>query len=209
MRNRCIGVLRLTHLSRRAGAVALLAALWLVASAARGQTVYRWTDERGVVHFSDSPPPAGTEVQVQNMPAVPAAPTSDGGSPDDAPAPGLEATPAAAAAGAAAEGGATAQPGREKKGPAQLEVRDEQVRAQDGGVREFSGAVKNVGGTTARDVVVVISVTEPVQGASCVREEVDVQPSVLKPGEVGSYSIELENPCFFGAINTEVTPDWR
>ncbi len=208
MRNRCIGVIRLTYLSRRAGAVVLLAVLWLSASDARGQAVYRWTDERGVVHFSDSPPPAGTEVQVQNLPAVPAAPTSDGVSPDDAPAPGTEVTPAAPE-GAAAEGGATAQTGREKKKPAQLAVIDQQVRAQDGGVREFSGTVKNTGGATAHDVVVVISVTEPVQGASCLREEVDVQPSVLKPDEVGSYSIELENPCFYGPINTDVNPDWR
>lgn len=31
--------------------------------------VYRWTDENGVTHFSETPPPAGQEAEISDMPA--------------------------------------------------------------------------------------------------------------------------------------------
>ena len=47
--------------SRRA---AMLGALLLAASAAHAQ-IFKWTDERGVVHFSDTPPPPSAKVNVE------------------------------------------------------------------------------------------------------------------------------------------------
>jgi hypothetical protein len=44
------------------------AALWLAAiSPVLAQQMYKWTDENGVVHFSDTPPP-GEEVGAQDLP---------------------------------------------------------------------------------------------------------------------------------------------
>lgn len=164
----------------------------------QAQRVYRWTDERGVVHFSDSPPPEGAgNVELKNLPREPVAPSAAGEAPSsDAPSP---AEPAVAATA----------PTPKRRGEARVELVDQdQVHAGDA-VYEFSGKVENAGGTTAEDVLVVITVTESNQGARCVTEEVEVDPPTLKPGETGTYSISLENPCFHGPINTEVRPDWQ
>lgn len=56
--------------------IAVLAALLLlVDSAGAQQTVYKWVDEDGVVHFSDAPPaePGGSKVDTLALSAPPAA----------------------------------------------------------------------------------------------------------------------------------------
>jgi glutaredoxin len=51
----------------------------LIAGAAQAQQLYRWTDEKGRVHITDTPPPASARnVQKKN----PGVSTTDGGQPD-------------------------------------------------------------------------------------------------------------------------------
>jgi hypothetical protein len=56
---------------------ALLIALCLLSGATAAQTLYRWTDERGVVNYGDTPPRGAKDVrpvtsgQVNVVPAVP------------------------------------------------------------------------------------------------------------------------------------------
>ena len=174
-----------------------LLTLTVSASADRvaAQRVYRWTDERGVVHFSDSPPPGATNVEVKDLPRQPtAAPVA---------AQESEAPPPDAVAAA----GTTPTPKR--SGKASVEVVDQTQQSVGDALYEFSGTVENTGGSTAEDVVVIISVSEPNQGADCVTQEAEVSPSRLAAGARGKYSVTLENPCFHGPIDTEVRTDWE
>lgn len=41
----------------------------LLFAAALNAEVYRWTDENGVTHFSQTPPPSGDEAVVEDLPA--------------------------------------------------------------------------------------------------------------------------------------------
>jgi hypothetical protein len=91
---------------------------------------------------------------------------------------------------------------------ARVEIKEQEVNPAGEATSEFSGKVENVGGSRASDVVVIIEVTETNQGADCLREEVDVSPSSLDPGEKGSYSVTLSNPCFYGPIAANVRPEW-
>lgn len=43
------------------------AVLFLVAATAGASEIYQWTDARGVTHYSEAPPPAGTEYQVRRI----------------------------------------------------------------------------------------------------------------------------------------------
>jgi len=58
----------------------LLAILMMAAAASAGAQLYRWTDDKGKVHFSDSPPPPGARdvrkkgIPVQVSPAPAATP---------------------------------------------------------------------------------------------------------------------------------------
>jgi uncharacterized protein DUF4124 len=178
---------------------------WLAPSAANAQKFYRWTDARGVVHFSDSSPPAGTEnVETRDLPVEPAARGEAAPEGESAEA------PPEAAAGTPASGtpGAVGTPSAKLTGDARVRVTDQKQNRDGDSSYTFTGSVKNAGGKTAENVVVVITVTEPNQGAECVNEEVSVHPSNLKPGEQGKYSVHIENPCFFGPIDAQVKPDW-
>jgi hypothetical protein len=53
----------------------------LVAGQSEAQQIYKWVDEKGTVHFSQSPPPGGAgSAPVEAIPAAPAAPMVQGGS---------------------------------------------------------------------------------------------------------------------------------
>lgn len=52
-----------------AAAVAVLASVLLASTAAVAE-VYRWTDENGVTHFSQTPPPAGQEAEIEDVPGT-------------------------------------------------------------------------------------------------------------------------------------------
>lgn len=47
---------------------AMLLALALIALAAMAQPMYKWVDEKGVTHFSESPPPDGKATKVEVKP---------------------------------------------------------------------------------------------------------------------------------------------
>lgn len=53
--------------TRFAAASAALACALACATAAQAE-VYRWTDENGVTHFSQTPPPAGQEAEIEDVP---------------------------------------------------------------------------------------------------------------------------------------------
>lgn len=90
----------------------------------------------------------------------------------------------------------------------QVEIKKKDIVAAGEATNEFSGEVENVGGSRASDVVVVIEVTETNQGAHCLREEVAVSPSSLDPGEKGSFSVTLSNPCFYGPTAPDLRAEW-
>ncbi len=60
-------------------------ALAATAMAADASEIYQWTDARGVTHYSENPPPAGTAYQTRRI-------TSAGASTQAAPAPEAAAT---------------------------------------------------------------------------------------------------------------------
>jgi hypothetical protein len=60
--------------------LAAFAALWLLPAAA--QAIYKWVDENGVTHFSESPPPPGAKGGKIDVKPVP--PSSDRASDDPA-----------------------------------------------------------------------------------------------------------------------------
>lgn len=164
---------------------ALCACAAFAARPAGAATVYRWTDANGVLHFSDSPPPHAAQLQAQNLPDPP---------------PTIAASPANAAEPGDGNGSA---------GPAQVVVMDHHEEAVAPGTQSLRGTVKNQGGAEARDVYVAVVVTEPNQGAECLREEIDVEPATLAPGAEGSYEAELNNPCFHGPTTADLRAEWR
>jgi hypothetical protein len=173
---------------------ALIAAVVLVAGVygAGAETVYKWTDEKGTVHFADVPPPHAGQYKSEDMPDAPP--------PAAAPA---EATPAAGAEGAKPADGSG--PG----GPARVVLTDHKA-VQLGPTQEaYRGAVKNEGGVEARDVVISIVVTEPIQGAECLHDQIDVEPSTLPPGGVGTFEAEFDNPCYHGPTEAALQAEWR
>lgn len=178
----------------RLGSLGFVVSLSLTATPVGGQPVYRWTDQRGVVHFSDQPPPRGTKFELRDMP-VPPTPAAVVGAevPADAGVAEAAATP-------------KAQP---KTRAARIEITEHETQPAGSGVQEFDGTVRNIGGSVAEDVVVIIRVTEPVQGAQCLREEVDVDPPTLPPDASGTFSVRLQNPCFLGPTTVDMRPDWR
>jgi hypothetical protein len=179
-----------------AGAVlALVFPCFLGAGEAAAQPVYKWTDTRGVVHFSDVAPPSGTSFQVRHLPpALQVAPSEEQAAVD-----------ASAAAAADEEG----KPPVTTGGPPSLRITEQEEDAVGESTHEYRGKVKNVGGGKASDVVVLIRVTDSNQGAECVNEEVEVRPSELGAGETGSYTVEFTNPCYFGPTTASIRPDWN
>jgi hypothetical protein len=169
----------------------VLLAITMQAATGAGQTVYRWTDERGGLHFTQSPPPPGVQYEDRRMPAARPAPTE---------------APVQAAAGEDVTPAGTPTPKLE--GAARVELVRESARQMEPSVRLFKGTVRNAGRAEATDVVVNITVTETQQGAECLRVEVDVTPSSLPPGAEGTFEVELDNPCFFGDVSVKMEPDW-
>jgi len=176
----------------RGAAVAAWAVLVALAGhAALAQTVYRWTDENGVVHFADSPPPQRKDYQTHEMPRSGPAP------------PPVEAGEAAAATPAAGE------PAEPAKGPAQIVVSKHEEVGVGPSVQSFTGTVKNEGGAEASDVAISVRVVDPISGDECINAEIGVEPSTLAPGAKGTYETEFEHPCFKGQTQLELHAVWR
>jgi hypothetical protein len=162
----------------------------LGAAPALAGTVYKWTDERGVVHFGDMPPAKGSsEIMPEAPPPV--------------------ALPPQPKAAAPAEGAAAPSGDAAAVKEANVVITDRKAEAVAPAVQSFRGKVKNQGGTEARNVFVAIVVTEPVQGDECLRDEIEVDPSTLAPGAEGTFEAEFENPCFYGDVTAELSAEWR
>jgi hypothetical protein len=156
-----------------------------------GQNVYRWTDAQGGLHFTQSPPPPEAQFEVRNMPSPPPAPST----PVKEPAAQPEVAP-----------GETPAPKRE--GPARVELGKQLTQEVGPSRRLFKGTVQNVGGLAARNVAILLTVTETQQGEECLQAEIDVAPSTLPPGADGTFEAEFDNPCFFGNVSVRMEPDW-
>lgn len=174
------------------GAVVVLTLCFLSrigAHVAEAQPVYKWTDDKGVVHFSDEPPPTGVDYQLRALPPPPVGGEEPAGE-----------------TGAAAPQPTTSAA---DSGPATIEITEQKEDPVGESAHEYRGEVKNVGGRKATDVAVLLKVTETNQGAECLDEQIPVQPSVLGPGETGTYSAQFSNPCYFGPTSAVLRPDWR
>jgi len=168
----------------------VLAGWWSVGAA---QTVYKWTDQDGVVHFSDSPPPQMDGVELKTLPAGGAKPGRDAGA-EQAAAP--EATPNAKA-----------------EGPARVTVVSHESPRTGPSAMHILGEVKNVGGADAQRVIVTISAIDRSKETPCLRQEAEVSPSTLHPGESGSFELDVDSPCLYadqlyGDPGIEIAPDW-
>jgi hypothetical protein len=176
-----------------AGLALVFGCLLGVLGEARAQAVYKWTDERGVVHFSDTAPPKG-EYRLMQLP-----PPEVREEPPDAPVEEANAAPPAA----------EAKPEPKRSGPASLKITEQKEEPVGESTHQYRGKVKNVGGTTASEVVVSIKVTDSNQGAECVNEQIEVRPSQLAAGETGTYAVEFTNPCYFGPTSASLQPEWE
>jgi hypothetical protein len=161
---------------------------------ATAQTVYKWTDEQGVVHFADLPPAHTKDVEERYLPARPA-------EEPPAAAPGDE--PSTAEVGEAAPKAPAAE------GPARVVVETRQTPRTGPSAMHIIGKVKNVGGTDAKGVAVTITAVDTTQGTPCLREEAGVAPSTLRPGESGNFDTDIDSPCLYGEPNVDVTPLWE
>ncbi len=187
----------------RAVALSLAAALALSSvSVGSAQSVYMWRDERGVLNFSDQPPPTGVRgveerVLEGRTPPV-AGPT---------PAPAEGSVPGAAAGGEPGAARAGQRQPREE-GPSRVVLARQEVEPVSPDVREVKGTVVNTGGTTARRVAVVYRITDPGQGTPCITGEIPVEPEDLEPRAIGHFAAFLETPCFRGNAGIELSPAW-
>jgi hypothetical protein len=165
----------------------------LSALSAEAATVYRWVDQKGVVHFGDAPPGGSRNYTKKALPDAPPAPPP--------------ATPAESTPGSETPAAAASETPRE--GPAHVVLLESRTMALGPSRQGIRGKVKNDGGAEARDIVISVRVTEPIQGAECLRDVIDVAPSTLAPGAEGTFDAEFDNPCFHGPTNAALTAEWR
>ena len=152
-------------------------------SMADAQTFYKWTDERGVVHFSDAAPADKKGVEERHLP-VPREPAAAPVQVESQPPPGVEGTARIVVVSRNAP----------RTGPSAMHV---------------SGTVKNLGGADARSVAVRVSATDDMQGNPCLSEQTPVEPPTLRPGQTGTFDIEIDSPCLYGQPGLDVTPLWE
>ena len=154
---------------------------WHVTTTA--QTVYKWTDAAGVVHFSDEPPADMKGVEEQHLANEPVVKQES-----------------APAEGNAKESAAT--------GPARVVLVARQNPRIGPSAMHVIGQVKNVGGADARGVAVTISAVDATQGTPCLNEQASVSPSTLAPGETGDFDVNIDSPCLYGEPNLDIAPVW-
>lgn len=165
-------------------------AAWCAVAAA--QTFYKWTDDQGIVHFADAPPPEARHVEERHLSAPREVGSRNEGSADTE----------------AAKGDAQAQQEQPAQGPAQVMVTSRATPRTGPSSLRITGKVKNVGGADAQRVAVTITAVDSTQGTPCLNEEVAVKPSTLHPGESGSFDTDLDSPCLFGQPNLDIAPVW-
>lgn len=163
------------------------------------QTFYKWTDDSGIVHFSDSPPPQGKGVEERHLPAPPVV---------------SEETPAARSTGSrgaivvAPAGSHDTTSAAIPEGPARVILVARQNPRTSPSAMHIIGEVKNAGGADAHHVMVAITAVDSTQGTPCLREDVPVMPSTLGPNQTGNFDVDVDSPCLYGDPNVDVTPLW-
>lgn len=161
-------------------------------STAAAQTYYKWTDDQGVVHFADMPPPNGRHVEQRDLPPLPAAKPYE--------------PEASEQAAAATPGEAVAPiPGQ---GPARVTLVSRELPRTGRSSVHILGEVKNIGGADAQRVGVTISSVDSTAGTPCLSEEATVTPSTLHPGESGKFDVDVDSPCLLGNPQIDVAPVW-
>jgi hypothetical protein len=165
-----------------------LSLILLLGTYATAQTVYKWTDEQGVVHFSDNPPPRGQQFEKQDIPPPPPPPPTVAG----------------------AEAGAPGTTSEEKfEGPARVILTKNDSFPRGGTSRHVIGVVKNVGGAPAARVRITAHITDA-EGRACESEDIDVAPSRLDPGASGNFDTTIDSPCFAdGGGSVDAAPQWE
>ncbi|MFN8628328.1 MAG: DUF4124 domain-containing protein [Candidatus Binatia bacterium] len=153
-------------------------------AAATAQTVYKWTDDRGVIHFADSPPPEARKVEERHLPGPPA---SQSGA--DVPA-------------------EVRTPRSDAQAPAQVIIASRMTPRTGPSSVHIQGEVRNVGGRDAARVAVTVVAADPHDGSSCVQEEIDVSPPTLRPGQTGSFETDVDNPCLLNQPSIDIAPVW-
>lgn len=157
--------------------VAGCAILWWY-GVASAQTVYKWTDEQGTVHFADSPPANVKNIEERSLPPPPAAPKAEQAAGIKTP----EATEGAARV-------VIVSKNAPRTGPSAVHV---------------SGEVKNVGGAEARSVSVTVTAVDITAGTPCLHEDVSVTPSTLAPGQSGNFDATIDDPCLAGGTPIDI-----
>lgn len=158
------------------------------------QTFYKWTDEHGVVHLADAPPPNPRGVEERNLPPPPPA------EPGSAAGDGREAKAAS---------GDTSPADTSRKSPAQVIVVSHQVVRRGPSAAHVIGEVKNVGGENADAVEITLRTLDATQGTLCLNEQTTVNPSTLPPGEHGNFDADIDSPCLAGDTPVDVAPVWK
>lgn len=154
---------------------------------ATAQTVYKWTDAQGVVHFADTPPSEVGKVEERHLsPPRPAKPREE---------------PPAAAPAANTEAPTT-------QGSAQVIVASRRTPRTSVSAVHVTGEVKNVGAGNAERVAVTVSAVDSQQGMPCLSEEIAVRPPTLRPGESGTFDAEVDSPCLIGQSTVDIAPVW-
>lgn len=165
-----------------------LSLVLLLGGFATAQTVYKWTDDQGVVHFSDNPPPRGQQFEKQDISPPPPPPTAERGS------------------GASTSGTASEE---KFEGPARVILTQNDSFPRGGTSRHLIGVVKNVGGAPAARVRITAHITDP-EGRECDSEDIDVAPPTLEPGASGNFDTTIDSPCFAdGGGSVDAAPTWE
>jgi hypothetical protein len=177
---------------RRSSSLAKVAVFVLLAApVVAEQTIYTWTDEKGVVHFADEPPldVQGVERRVLSVPpaAVPVRPATE-----------APATP----------DGTVLSPGESEASEARVVVLSSETPRLGPSSLQVSGKVKNEGGRPANGVTVTVTVLDDTQHNPCLNTNVSVDPESLEPGETGKFDAELDNPCLYGNPSVRFEADW-
>jgi hypothetical protein len=170
------------------------------------QTFYKWTDDRGVVHLADSPPPR-TKVEERVL-SVPPVVTLPADAQADAPAVSPEVGKATDGTGAKATGASDGGAGPGGTGPAKVVMLSSRKPRTGPSNLHLSGQVKNVGGTDAQGVGVSVVAVDATQGTQCLHQDIAVDPSTLEPGATGSFDFDLDDPCLFGEAKVNLRPVW-
>ncbi len=157
---------------------------------AAAQTFYKWTDDRGIVHFSDSAPVNTKNVEERSLPPPgPAKPQEESqGEPTEKGAPPDTKTTSGT-----------------NEGPARVVLVSSRSPRTGPSAVHVSGEVKNVGGEDARTVAVIVSAVDVTAGTPCLHEELGVTPSTLRPGETGNFDGDIDDPCLSGGTPVDIS----